>query len=116
MCAIDALGAGAMCRDDTTIRSACGACGAVIVARTAYRGMTLKEVAPPDAVVWIGLRSSGGCAAASLCRELLFFCGDRSLARWRAAHGPVKGYQLSPEEAFQVGKALFLDRAMIERG
>lgn len=31
MCAIDALGAGAMCREDVTIRSACGLCRTTII-------------------------------------------------------------------------------------
>ncbi len=113
MCAIDALGAGAMCRDDAAIRSACGACGAAIAAQTADRGVTLESFAPADAVVWVGLRPSGGCAADTLCTELLFFCSDAHLGRWRAGRGD--GHRLSPEEAFQVGKALFIDRAMMGR-
>lgn len=116
MCAIDALGAGAMCRDDATVRSACGSCGAVVAARTDDRGMTLKEVMPAGAVVWVGLRQSHGCAANSLCAELLFFCADEHLARWRTGRGAGTGYRLSPAEAFQVAKALFIDRAMMERG
>jgi len=113
MCAIDALGAGAMCRDDVTIRSACTACGIPVVACTSDHGMTLKRVAPATAVVWVGLRESGGCAAETLCTELLFFCGDNHLSRWRKDRGD--GHRLSPEEAFQVGKALFIDRAMMGR-
>lgn len=113
MCAIDALGAGAMCRDDVTVRSACSACGAPVIARTDHHGMTLKQVAPAGAVVWVGLRESCGCAADTLCTELLFFCSDEHLARWRADRGD--GHRLSPEEAFQTGKALFIDRAMAGR-
>ncbi len=105
MCAIDALGAGAMCRDDVMIRSACRACGGDVVAFTDHHGMILKQVAPTTAVAWVGLRQSSGCAADTLCRELLFFCSDEHLARWREDRGD--GHRLSPEEAFQVGKALF---------
>ena len=113
MCAIDALGAGSMCRDDVTIRSACGACGGAILASTKNHGMALKQVTPADAVVWVGLRKSCGCAANTLCTELLFFCSAEHLTRWREGHGD--GHCLSPEEAFQVGKALFIDRAMMGR-
>lgn len=113
MCAIDALGAGAMCRDDVKIRSACSACGIPVIACTDDHGMTLKHVAPASTVVWVGLRESCGCAAETLCKELLFFCSDEHLARWRKDRGD--GHCLSPEEALQVGKALFIDRAMMDR-
>ena len=111
MCAIDALGAGAMCREDVAIRSACGACGDSVEAFTEHDGMTLRHVTPADAVVWVGLRQSCGCAADTLCTELLFFWSDEHLARWRKVHGD--GHRLTPKEAFQVGKALFINRAMM---
>jgi hypothetical protein len=111
MCAIDALGAGAMCRDDVAIRSACPACGDSIEAFTEHDGMTLGQVTPAKAVVWVGLRQSCGCAADTLCTGLLFFCSDKHLERWRKDHGD--GHRLTPEEAFQVGKALFINRAMM---
>lgn len=114
MCAIDALGAGAMCRDDVTIRSVCAACGTPVVAGTNNHGMTLRRVEPATTVVWVGLQESCGCAADTLCPELLFFCGDEHLTRWRENRS--NGHRLSPEEAFQVGKALFIDRAMMDRG
>jgi hypothetical protein len=41
----------------------------------------------------------------------LFLCNDEHLAQWRRDRSD--GYRLSPEEAFQVGKALFIDRAMM---
>ncbi len=115
MCAIDALGAGAMCREDVSIRSGCGSCGRPVTARTGGQGMVLKEVTPAVSVVWIGLKQSRGCAADSLCTALLFFCSDEHLERWRAAGGAGDGHRLSAEEAFQVGKALFIDRALMGR-
>ena len=113
MCAIDALGAGAMCREDVVIRSACRTCSGDVVARTSHRGMTLRHVAPSSTVVWVGLRESCGCAADTLCTELLFFCSDEHRDRWNKDRS--NGHRLSPEEAFQVGKALFIDRAMMGR-
>jgi Alkylmercury lyase len=113
MCAIDALGAGAMCRDDVTIRSVCRACGGDVVARTRRGGMALGQIEPTGAVAWVGLRQSCGCAADTLCTELLLFCSDEHLVRWNK--GRSHGHRLTPEEAFQVGKALFIDRAMMGR-
>src|SRR5262245_50750254 len=113
MCAIDALGAGAMCRDDVAIRSICRTCGGEVLAHTSGLGMYLDRVVPVEAVVWVGLRQSCGCAANTLCTQLLFFCSDEHLQRWRQDHGD--GHRLTPQEAFQVGKALFIDRAMMGR-
>lgn len=112
MCAIDALGAGAMCREDVVIHSACHLCGTPIVGQVNDRGMVLGGMDPRDTVVWVGLRVSRGCAADSLCNELLFFCCDTHLDDWRGDQAPA-GYRLTPEEAFQMGKALFIDRAMM---
>ncbi len=112
MCAIDALGAGAMCRQDATTHSACRSCGTPIIGQVKDRGLLLAAIDPPDTVVWVGLRESYGCAADTLCTELLFFCCDAHLDDWRAGRA-LAGHRLSPEEAFQVGKALFIDRAMM---
>lgn len=116
MCAIDALGAGAMCRENAIIRSACRVCDAPIVVRAQDDGMTLGEVNPQAAMVWAGFRQSCGCAADSLCTELVFFCSDQHLEGWRASGAASDGLRLSVEEAFQVGKALFADRALRGRG
>ena len=112
MCAVDALGAGAMCRENVTIHSNCRLCGKPIAGQVEQQGMTLAKIEPARAVVWIGLEVSSGCAAESLCTEMLFFCGDAHLNQWRSARG-IDGYDLSPEEAFEVGKALFIDRALM---
>lgn len=112
MCAIDALGAGAMCREDAAIRSACRLCGTQIAGAVTNRGLVLAGIRPSDTVIWVGLLESGGCAADTLCTELLFFCCDAHLNEWRSGKG-FTGYRLSPEEAFQVGKALFIDRALM---
>ncbi|MGA3340710.1 MAG: organomercurial lyase [Methylocella sp.] len=112
MCAIDALGAGAMCREDTIIRSGCHLCGVPVIVETRNRGMALDEVRPRSAVVWTGFRASRGCAADSLCTALVFFCSDGHLDLWRASGKTNDGRRLSVEEAFQVGKSLFADRAL----
>lgn len=106
MCAIDALGAGAMVGREAKIESACRHCGGPIVIQTARRGRALDLVTPPETVVWCG-RGYDGCAATSLCLSLLFFCGEAHLNAWRTAHPGPGGSRLSPEEALQVGRALF---------
>jgi hypothetical protein len=108
MCAIDALGVGAMYCTDIAIQSRCRACGRAIRVTTRGRGEALDKVAPADAVVWVGIRYEGGCAASSLCTVIAFFCDDAQLERWRVAQrGGMPGFRLSIEEAFQVGKAIF---------
>lgn len=113
MCAIDALGAGAMCREDVTIRSRCPLCGKEIVGKTDGDGLTLRDIRPLDAVVWVGLRPSCGCAADTLCTELLLFCDEDHLARWRSRDRGAQGHVLTADEGFQVAKALFIDRALM---
>jgi Alkylmercury lyase len=118
MCAVDALGAGSMCRKNAVIASSCGLCGLSISANVGGSGMALKVISPASSVVWVGLGLSGECAADTLCKQFLFFCCGDHLGRWQASGNRSVdrgiGYRLSPEEAFQVGKALFADRAMLQ--
>lgn len=116
MCALDALGAGAMCRQDTIVQAACRGCQTSIVATTRGGGLTLAEFQPRTAVVWTAFAPSRGCLADSLCVELTFFCSDAHLDAWRQATNAGDGRRLTVEEGFQVGKALFADRALLGDG
>jgi hypothetical protein len=108
LCAIDALGAGAMYRSDIEISSRCRACGAPVTIATCDRGRALAEVQPGSAVVWSGIRQTNGCAAGSICTLIAFFCDDAHLAAWRAEHHPdAPGFRLSIDEALQAGRAIF---------
>ncbi len=108
MCAIDALGAGAMYGKDVTIESACRACGEPIQAETQGGGTALKAVTPSTAIVWSGVEYAEGCAATSLCTVIAFFCSDQHLMSWRdGEHPDVDGFRLSIDEAQQVGMAIF---------
>ena len=108
MCAIDALGVGAMVGQDAVVESRCRQCGAPIRAATAGHGELLAEIEPPAAVVWAGIQYRGGCAATSLCTAIVFFCGDDHLRPWRAAApSRGRGHRLSAAEALEVGKAIF---------
>ena len=105
MCAIDALGMGAMLGTDTRIRSACRHCKAPIEAATRESGQSLGAITPATAVVWSGVQYDTACAATSLCTVQAFFCSEEHLAAWR--EDGADGFRLSIDEAFQVGKAIF---------
>lgn len=108
MCAVDALGIGAMTNRDIAIASQCRHCGAPIRITTREQGRALAEVEPTTAVMWQSVRYEGGCAASSLCATTAFFCSDEHLSAWRddrSADEP--GFRLSIEEGLQAGRALF---------
>ncbi len=109
MCAIDALGTGAMLGADVAIESACRSCGAPIRIETCDKGAALADYAPTSAVVWTGIQYSNGCAADSLCTVMAFFCTDEHLQTWRDAQGrETKGFRLSMDEGLQLGRAIFM--------
>lgn len=107
LCAIDALGTGAMYGTDIVVRSACRSCGAAIRVATADAGRALAETAPGRALVWYDF-SYGDSAAASCCPTIAFFCGDDHLHRWLDAQIPRRpGMRLAMSEALEVGRAIF---------
>ncbi|WP_439580545.1 alkylmercury lyase family protein [Elioraea sp.] len=107
LCAIDALGIGAMLGADTLIESRCAASGAPVTLRTQDHGRTLAELAPADAVIWYGIAHAGGCAARSGCALKLFFRSEADLVAWRARNDEHPGYRLSVPIALQLALALF---------
>jgi hypothetical protein len=107
LCAIDALGVGAMCDTDVVIESSCHLCGTAISIETAQQGTTLRNVQPDDAVVWYDL-AYDYCATTSCCPSIAFFCGDRHLEEWRTAQArQPTGRRLELADALEVGRALF---------
>jgi alkylmercury lyase len=107
VCAIDALGVAGMFRADVVIESSCRACGGGIELGTAQGGKALSCARPVDAVVWYDL-AYNGCAAASCCRSIAFFCSRAELQRWLSGQNPQPtGYGLTLDEALEVGRALF---------
>jgi mercury(II) reductase len=108
MCAVDALGIGAMIGRDTAIASACRHCGEAIRIATRDQGRALTRVEPEGAVMWQSVRYDGACAANSLCAATVFFCSDDHLTAWRrdcSANEP--GFRLSIVEGLEAGRALF---------
>lgn len=108
MCAVDALGAGAMFRADAKIVSSCRHCRTPVNITTRGAGTAFQAFAPPGTIVWSGIRDSEGCAADTLCTVIAFFCSDDHLEAWRRQNYPdIAGYRLSLDEALQVGRAIF---------
>jgi mercury(II) reductase len=108
MCAVDALGIGAMTGRDIAIASPCRHCGAPIQITTRDRGRALARFGPRTAVMWQSIRYEGACAANSLCATTAFFCSDEHLSAWRDEQiAPAPGFRLSLAEALEAGRALF---------
>jgi mercuric reductase len=108
MCAIDALGVGAMYGTSSVIESRCRLCGAAIDITTADRGRRLETVLPAETMVLAGIAYRGGCAATSLCTTIAFFCSDAHLRQWQFGQASAgTGFRLSTDEAFEVGRAIF---------
>jgi hypothetical protein len=108
LCAIDALGIGAMLGRDTEITSECRHCGVPIEIRTRDSGKAIAKASPAKAVVWAGMVYAGNCGATSGCTLKIFFCSDRHLRTWREGAGhEFPGFRLSLSEAHQVGQAMF---------
>jgi mercuric reductase len=108
MCAIDALGVGAMLGRDIEINSRCYRSGTAIRITTSDRGRALAVARPETTVVWQGLRYDGGSAALSLCTITAFFSTDDELEAWRKEQrADERGVRLSLTEALEAGRAIF---------
>ena len=108
MCAVDALGIGAMTDRDIAIASRCRHCGAPIRIATRDQGRALAQIEPQTAVMWQSVRYEGACAANSLCATTAFFCSDDHLSAWRRQQAADEaGFRLSIEEGLEAGRALF---------
>lgn len=108
MCAVDALGIGAMTGRDIAITSRCLHCDLPIRVATQNQGRALGSVDPPTAVVWQDVRYEGACAANSLCATTVFFCSDDHLSAWRRSRSAEEsGFRLSMEEGLEAGRAVF---------
>lgn len=114
MCAIDALGVGAMLEREAAVSSACRQCARPLAIRTRSHGCELDQVDPSGIVVWSGHRYAAGCAASSLCTVQAFFCEDAHLETWRANNPAAgrEGARLSLAEALEVGVAIFAPMRM----
>ena len=109
MCAVDALGIGAMTDRDVAIASRCRHCGVPIRITTRDQSRALADVEPEMAVMWQSVRYEGACAANSLCATTAFFCSDEHLSAWRRLRSADEpGFRLSIGEGLEAGCALFV--------
>lgn len=106
MCAVDALGVGAMFGQDAILASSCRACGAPIRIATRDKGASLERAVPAEAMVWVGIQYEGR-AASSLCRVIAFFCSPCHFQAWRNDRSEMRGVRLSVAEALEVAIAIF---------
>jgi hypothetical protein len=107
LCAIDALATARMYRTDVSVHSACAGCASRIYIATALHGRALRTMSPPEAVVGYDF-SYAGCAAASCCPSIRFFCSDEHLQAWFETQPQrPRGVRLSMVEALEVGGAIF---------
>lgn len=107
LCAIDALGVGAMYRTDASVDSRCRLCVETISIATAHAGRALRDFAPAGAVVWYDYAYQG-CASESCCPSIAFFCTDEHLRRWLDTQTPRRqGVRLAMNEALELGRAIF---------
>ena len=96
-----------MYRIDVSVHSACAACGDKVYVATALHGRALRSMSPPEAIVWYDF-SYAGCAAASCCPSITFFCSDKHLQAWfETRPRRPEGVRLSMTEGLEVGAAIF---------
>ncbi|GAB3947511.1 hypothetical protein GCM10029976_076910 [Kribbella albertanoniae] len=104
MCAIDALGIGAMVGRDTRIESVDVTTGQPITVTTTAGNSRWK---PEGAVVFIGATAGGGPSADCCCDYLNFFIDPAAAEAWTTGHPDVPGQILNPPEAEKLGARLF---------
>jgi mercuric reductase len=108
LCAIDALGAGAMLGRDSTVESRCRLCKTPVRIETREHGRALRQVTPSGVAVWAGQHYADNCSATSGCIFKAFFCSPGHLAAWRERDDrDGEGFALTPAAALQIGLALF---------
>lgn len=109
MCAIDALGTGAMLGRDTAISSKCRFCECSIEIKTEDQGRSIRSGTPGSTVVWAGIQEIDGCAANTQCQVMAFFCSDDHLKQWKEAQDDCPtGHRLSLDEGLEAGAAIFV--------
>ena len=106
MCAVDALSISPMFDSEVTIESRCQVSGAPI--RIRQFQMEILE-AQPSLHVHVGVRwqSTRGCAAHSLCMEMVFVCDRETAVKWQSEDRENTSiFTLS--EAIEFGAGFFL--------
>lgn len=105
MCAVDALAVGPLFGRGTRIESSCHACGALIAFEQDDEHITPVRLLN-DVHIGVAWQATCGCAAHSLCREMVFFCGASHAAGWQG-EAPEGNAVLSLPQAIRLAKAFF---------
>lgn len=98
MCSLDALAIGAVTGGAVTIRSTCAETGRAIVVRMSGGAVVASD--PPAPIVGIHWQDPGTCAAATLCREMVFLADAGASRRWAEAVGTAGRYRLADAVEF----------------
>ena len=113
MCAVDALAVAPVTGDKVQIDSRCAVSGEAVRIRQA--GEALESAEPAGVQVGIAWQDTGGCAAHSLCRDMVFLADPRIAADWHAAGAGMRSiYTL--HEALALGRAFFMPLSKHSRG
>ncbi|MHA2431313.1 MAG: alkylmercury lyase family protein [Promethearchaeota archaeon] len=107
MCAIDALGVCFMFGCDVNIDSRCYYSDERI--KIEIKDNKIIMLKPKNTIVWCDMEYSS-CAATSLCKNINFFSSKSHFAEWRKEKSNRKGYLLTIQEAFYLGKLFFEKR------
>ena len=108
MCAVDALAVAPVTGCRVEIDSRCAVSRQAI--RVKHKGDVLSSVEPAGLQVGIAWQDTGGCAAHSLCREMVFLADAQIAADWRdAGTGARDTYDLNA--ALALGRAFFMPLA-----
>jgi mercuric reductase len=106
MCAVDALSISPMFGEETRIESRCHVTGAPI--RIQQKGQEILEAFPSrDVRVGIRWQSTKGCAAHTICTEMVFLKDWNTAAAWRDSD-PDSIDLLTLYEAVELGTAFFV--------
>lgn len=104
MCAIDALGIGAMLDADITIETAAPSTGEPITIAIHDQQLTAQ---PPTTVVFVGGRSTQGPSADTCCHYLNFFPDRAAGQAWADTHPTISGITIDLPDAHQLGTEIF---------
>lgn len=104
MCAVDALAVAPLLGRTVHVQSRCAVSDQSIAIM--QHGKTLASVQPPDARVGIEWGDTDGCAARSLCRNMVFLVDVELAHGWQADAAPVRTV-LRLDQATELGRRFF---------
>lgn len=104
MCALDAVSAAPMYDANVVIQSRCHVTGTPI--RILQKGRAIIEAQPADAIVGVRWQNPTGCAAHSMCTEMVFLKDSATASHWQAKD-PESISLFTLSEAVKFGTSFF---------